>query len=168
MKTAKKFSIKEIFALAVAAEARTGDLYREFQKIFSHDPAAVDFWKEMEADERLHEDTLQEMYETLSEKEKSSTLENPLFEKAEGLLKGISPDRILDSTITLDDAYETAYGLENSEVNTVMQFLVTEVVPSYKRHDFILAHVRGHVARLETFSRTVCDEECRRRIMAVR
>ncbi|MDA8432316.1 MAG: hypothetical protein M0Z60_05055 [Nitrospiraceae bacterium] len=166
MKVSGGLQIKDVFALAVAAEAGAGLLYSEFRRIFSHVPEAAGFWREMEADERLHENVLREMYDMLSEEEKNAAVDMPLFEEAKIYIGGISVRKILDATFSLDDAYEAAYALEYSEVNAVMQFIVSEIVPQYERHDFILSNLKDHVARLETFSHTLCNEECRRSIMA--
>lgn len=166
MKAGVRFRIKDIFSLAMAAETRAGLLYEEFGRIFSHVPAVCAFWREMASDERLHEDVLREIYDALGDEEKYSEIENPLFEKAKAFVGGIAVRKIVDAVDSLDDAYEAAYALEHSEVNAVMQFIVSDLVPQYKRHDFVLSHLKDHVARLEVFSHSICNEECRRSTMA--
>jgi hypothetical protein len=163
----KRYMVKEIFSLAIAAETKARTLYTEFGRLFRHVPAAFDLWRAMAADEQLHEDKLIEMFKALPEDETLSLKDDPLFEKAESFVSGISIAKIIVDTLTLDDAYETAYALEYSEVNAVMRFVLTDLVPPEVRHDFTLSNVEQHVSRLEAFSKTVCDEDCRRSIKAI-
>ncbi len=159
---------KEIFSLAIAAEAKARTLYTEFGRLFRHVQPALDLWTAMADDEQLHEDKLREMFTTLPEEEKLSLKEDDLFEKAESFVRGISMAEIIAKTQTLDAAYETAYTIECSEINAVMSFVLTDLVAPEARCDFAIANIQDHVSRLEVFSKTVCNEACRRAIKAIR
>ena len=163
----KRYTVKEIFSLAITAEAKARSLYIEFARIFRHVPAASVFWKVMADDERLHENKLREMFKTLSEDETLTLKDDPLFEKAESFVSAISISKIISETLTLDDAYETAYTIEYSEVNAVMRFVLIDLVAPEARRAFTISNVEEHVARLETFSKTVCDVVCRRAIQVI-
>lgn len=163
----KEYTIKDIFSLAIAAETQAKTLYVQFGKLFRHFPVAHDLWKEMADDEQQHADKLREMFEALSGEEKLSTKDDPLFEKTEILVRGISIAKIVMDTLTLEDAYETAYALEYSEVNAVMRFVLTELVSPDARNSFTISNLEEHVSRLETFSKTLCDVTCRRAIKPI-
>ncbi len=164
----KKYMIKEIFSLAIAAESKARTLYTEFEMLFCHIPQARALWKQMADDEQLHENKLREMFETLTDEDKLSLKEDALITRAESFVRSIPIAEIIASTRTLDDAYETAYALEYSEVNAVMRFVLTELVAPEARRDFALSNIEEHVSRLEIFSKTICDEACRREIKAIR
>lgn len=166
MKTS--YLLKDIFSIAIAAEAKGVLLYEEFGRIFSHVPEAAELWKAMADDERIHEQKLRAIYETISEEQRHTYIDNPMVERTEKLVAGLSVPGIIRSVTSLDDAYETAYSLEHSEINAVMHFILTELVPWDMRYDFTSSMVGEHMERLEAFSQSVFNAERRRAISAVK
>ena len=67
---------------------------------------------------------------------------------------------------TLDDAYEAAYSLESSEINSKVKSLLKEFMKSEEMIYFILSVLEHHVSKLEEFSKSFGDEEFRQKILA--
>jgi hypothetical protein len=64
----------------------------------------------------------------------------------------------------LNDAYELAHELENSEVNSIFKFLTSELIPSDKQEEFIFSTIKQHQQKLLDFDRNFGDSEWRKGI----
>jgi hypothetical protein len=67
---------------------------------------------------------------------------------------------------TLDDAYEMAYKLESSEINSKAKSLLKEFIKSDQMIYFILSVLDKHVSKLETFEKSFGDSEFMRNLPA--
>jgi hypothetical protein len=72
----------------------------------------------------------------------------------------------LQKVKNLDEAYEAAYNLESSEINSKVKSLLKEFMKSEEMIHFILSVLEHHVSKLEEFSKSIGDEEFRIRILA--
>lgn len=141
-------TVKDLLLLAIAAEEKARVFYSRLAMMFSHVPSVSAVWKEMMNDEVQHAGKLKEIFELLSEKE-AVMPDASIYEKLESGYNSFALDDVFNSIDTLDDAYEAAYSLENSEINDSFKFIMNKYVPSGERHDFVLSMMWEHVARLE-------------------
>jgi hypothetical protein len=72
----------------------------------------------------------------------------------------------LQKVKTLYDAYHAAYNLEFSEVNSKVKSLIKKYIKSDEMIHLFLSVLEHHVSKLEEFSKSYCDKESRKRILA--
>ncbi len=65
----------------------------------------------------------------------------------------------LQNVKNLDDAYDAAYNLEFSEINSKVKSLLRKFMKSEEMINFILSVLEHHVSKLEEFSISFGDEE---------
>jgi rubrerythrin len=160
-------TVSDLFALATAAEKAAMDFYSELWRMFSHVPQVGLFWEDMMRDEALHARELQEIRNTLTDERLSRPADPSVVAKARSELERFSRKLALTPVETLDDAYEIAYELESSEINAVLQAIISEFVSSEVRTNFVLSLIREHVSKLEDFSKSVVGADERRNILAM-
>jgi rubrerythrin len=141
-------TVKDLLLLAILAEEKARIFYSGLVKMFLHVPQVSAVWKEMMSDEVLHARKLKEIFKLVSEKE-AVMPDASIYEKLGSKLNSIVLEDVFNSIDTLDDAYEIAYSLENSEINDSFKFIMNEYVPSGERHNFVLSMIWEHVSRLE-------------------
>jgi rubrerythrin len=159
-------TMAELFALAISAEEAAMNFYSELSLIFSHVTPASLFWEKMTRDEVLHLRELEYIRDAFTDQQLTSPPDRSLITKARKELDRFSAKFDTKAIKTLDDAFEIAYELEYSEVNTVFQAIVSEFVSSGVRSQFVLSLLGEHVSRLEDFSRAGFDSDIRKNILA--
>jgi len=159
-------TISELFTLAIEAEKAAMNFYSDLSLIFSHVPQVGLFWEKMAKDEVIHARELEDIRSMLTYQQLTMPSNSSLITKARRELGRFSAKFDIKSIKTLDDAYDIAYELEYSEVNTVFQAIVSEFVSSDIRSKFVLSLLREHVSRLEDFSRTGFNPDNRENIRA--
>ena len=143
-------TIEQLFELSMAAEKTAGDFYAGLARKFSHLPEVSEFWKEMARDEERHIMGLEAIRDSLTSGQLFVPADQAVLGAVKNALK-FSVKEMLASVRNLDDAYELAHDLENSEVNTVFEFLSTEFRPSRERKEFVRSQVKGHIIKLLSF-----------------
>jgi len=157
-RSAQRLTLHEALEQAILVEEAIGGLYRELQRRFSHHPGAVALWKAMAADEDGHAQMLRQVQERSSPELLGQLATGETGAKIASVIKLIDTDP-LTSVSTLEDAYDLAHRLESSEVNSVLQFLVTEAVPGDLEPDFIRGHITVHQKRLADFRQVLDSPE---------
>jgi len=152
--SANNETIAGLFELAITAEEVAQEFYLRLTDWFSHLPGVADFWYEMARDEAIHADHLKTIRATLTPEQLQAPVDPAIWWKA-GMIRGLSTEDSLRSVETLDDAYQTAHELENSEVNTVFELLTTEYVDSSSKKKFIISQLNEHTAKLMHFTETL-------------
>ena len=156
-------TIKDLLLLAISAEESARAFYAELSGMFKHMPDISVRWRELMEDEALHKSRLEKIFRQLTEDELSAPAPD-ILKKLKITLQGYSLEDKLNSVETLDDAYDIAYWLEYSEVNTAFEVILSRFVPSETRKDFVMDLISEHVAKLHGFG----DAEWRQRIKAVK
>lgn len=154
-------TVKDLLVLSISAEESARAFYSELSKMFGFMPDISARWKELMNDEDLHKTSLEKILRQLSEEELSSPAPD-ILQKLRGTLSGNSLEDKLNSVKTLDDAYDIAYWLEYSEVNTAFEVILSRFVTSAERQGFVIDLIDEHVARLRGFG----DAEWRQHIRA--
>lgn len=155
-------TVSDLFDLACQAERAAADFYYRLSNLFSHVPEVRKFWKMMMQDEFIHAAELTAIRNGMTELQLERPADQATMDKLVEEVSRFAPKFDLKDVETLDDAYEIAYDLEYSEVNTVFKAIVSEYVSSEDRIRFVLAQNGEHVSRLEAFSKSIADpaERC--------
>jgi rubrerythrin len=143
-------TVRDLLLLAMSAEESARAFYASLSTKFAHMPDVSARWKELMRDEALHKSRLEKILSQLSEKELSAPAPD-IFQKLKETLHGNSLEEKLASIETLDDAYEIAYWLEDSEVNAAFKIILSRFVTSEERKDFVMDLINEHVSKLRGF-----------------
>ena len=142
-------SIGELFEVAIALERAAETLYRELEKMFSHYPEVSLFWKSYAEEEDGHAAYLERTRGRMSSERLSGHADITILQKAQECLEKTSPV-VLAGIQTLEDAYQLATELKNSEVNTIFEFMIENFsTDEWEQSQFLQAQLKSHVARLE-------------------
>lgn len=140
-------TVAELFELAIAAERTAEDLYRGLAVRFVHHREVADFWGEYAAEEAGHAQWLERLRDSLSPEQLSAPAD-PLMLRNARRLRQFSVENALQGIRNLEDAYQLVNELENSEINVVFEFLITNFSSDEKAQSFLRSQLREHVARL--------------------
>jgi rubrerythrin len=141
------YTIGDLIELAIALERSNESYYRGLQEKFSHSPDVREFWQAYADEEDGHARWLEQLRERVKEK-LSTRLEHPhLVEVAQRLLK-ITPEEHLSRVNNLDEGYHLAVELENSETNTIFEFLILNYSLTAQAANFLQAQLHSHIKRL--------------------
>ena len=162
----KLTSLGELIDTAIAAEDAARKVYLGFTHKFISLPDISDFWQTMADDESDHARILSGMREHVSAEELAAPIDARLAEKAHQL-RGLDIRKLVNSVHNLNDAYQVAYDLESSEVNTVFNFLTIRFLSVDESYDIITATIDRHLLRLAEFTRAFGDAEQCKRIAAI-
>ncbi len=154
-------SVDTMLSLLIDAETASQSFYLRLMEVFAHEPIAAQVWWKMGADEAAHIRLLEQVRKNLPLERLQSPADPIWLEKARSAAR-FYPDKVMARIQTLEDAYQEAHALENSEINAVFEFVMTEFFPSRLRWDFVHNMLREHVQRLDELRTT----EWRRSILA--
>lgn len=140
-------TVAELFELAIKLEESAQDLYRGFESKFSHHQKIADFWKQYAAEEAGHARWLARLRGGLSTEELSALADPSMYEAARRLLKSFVGNRLAGVT-DLEDAYQLAHELENSEINTIFEFLIVHFSTDETTQNFLRSHLKDHIGKL--------------------
>ena len=143
-------TISELFDYAVKLERATETLYRACEKLFAHSPEVALFWKRYGDEENGHALYLERIKANLEAERLAAPADVKMIWAARECLMASSLER-LDQVQNLEDAYQLALELENSETNSIFEFMVhnfskDELARSRK---FIHTQLTTHIAHLE-------------------
>ncbi len=147
--TKDKLTFNELFDLTIAAEETAEKVYRSFEKQFAHHPQIAHFWKSYADEEAGHARYLRELRSEISAERLEETADGSLFQQVQKLRRRLVKDH-LSSIHTLEDAYQLATELENSEVNSLFTFVVTYFTPPerLKSQELLRSVLNDHINKL--------------------
>jgi len=155
-------TVTHLFTLATAAENAAEAMYLILAQRFAPYPEVARFWHEMAHEETVHARTL----ERLRELQASEVLDSPadpcMLQKAE---RNAHEDIIERArrVSDLEEAYQLAHAVENSEVNAVSELLLTTFPEDPASGQFLRAQLHEHVQRLMTSFPSAYSEVITRR-----
>jgi len=142
-------TISTLIELAIRSERAAQAYYLGLADLFAHEPEVAAFWRMYAGQEHGHATWL----ERLRERSAPETLNRPADPHMLTAIRHMfrfSPDRILAQIETLEHAFQQAVDLENSETNTVFDFLIVHYPAEEETPEFLRAHLGEHIALLET------------------
>ncbi len=161
MTVSREKTVEFMISTLLQAETAAQTFYLWLMDAFAHEPDAAQVWWKMGADEAAHIRLLERVLNSLPPEQRLSLVDPLMLEKAIAAAR-FSPHRALERIVTLEDAYQVAHSLENSELNAVFEFVLTEYFPKPLKRDFVHNMLREHVDRLNGLRTT----EWRRSILA--
>jgi hypothetical protein len=152
-----------LFELAMAGERAAEGFYDGIAVKFGHEAAVSSFWKTMASDEREHIRILENIRKTLTQAQLSAPADPFIFQTAAENARVQIKD-VLGMVRNLNDACVLAHLWENSDVNRVFEFLVTQFIPFADDGRLIRLQVMNHRNRLVLFSQAFGEAEVRKKI----
>ena len=162
----KTNTVSDIFRIAISLEKRAEAFYFGLSNKFSDYSEVSEFWKGMMKDEIQHARALQKSFDSLTEEERLLPVDVAGISYSDNEMQGYLSLCDLQRVKNLDDAYEAAYNLEFSEINSKVKSLLRKFMKSEDTKYFILSVLEHHVSKLEEFSKSFGDENFRQRILA--
>ena len=143
-------TIGELFNYAIELERVTETLYRQLEKMFAHYPEVALFWKQYANEENGHASYLERIRAGVDADRLSSPADDVILQKVQQCL-GMASETRLEGIKTLEDAHQLATELENSETNTIFEFIILNFSTDElaKSHSFLRTQLNTHIARLE-------------------
>lgn len=143
-------TIAALFELTIEAEKIMLSYYQGLIKKFSHVAEISEFWKSMADDELQHIHALEGLRSSLAQDVLSSPAEPGMLQKIREAFRFTS-EEALGSVKTLEDAYEIANRLEDSETNRVTMLLNAKFVSSAEKKKFLMSLIETHLSDLAEF-----------------
>jgi len=142
-------TVTHLFILATAAENAAEAMYLILAQRFAPYPEVTRFWHEMAHEEAVHARTLERLRERLAPEVLDSPAEPLMLQKAEGNARKDIVERARRVS-DLEEAYQLAHAVENSEVNAIFELLLTTFAEDPASGQFLRAQLHEHVQRLTT------------------
>ncbi len=146
-------SVGDLIALLLQAETAVQALYLQLTEAFAHEPKAAEVWWKLGADEAAHIRLLEQIRDSLPSERLRAPADPIWLEQAKSAAR-FSPEQAMARIQTLEDAYQEAHAIENSEINAVFEFVMTEYFPRPLRVEFVHNMLREHVDRLYSLRTT--------------
>jgi len=124
----KKETLSEVFQLAITAEEAAENLYRHFAKLFAQHPEVAHFWKTYADEEAGHAHYLRKLYNELPPERLAERANSSMLKITHKLRRRLIKSH-LNEIQTLEDAYQLASEFENSEVNSLFMFILSNFTP---------------------------------------
>lgn len=144
-------TVGKLFDYAIELERAIETLYRRIGNMFTHHQDIAQFWKRYADDERGHASYLERVKEALDIRRLSEPAYGGMIHDVQKCL-GAASQRRLDNIQNLEDAYQLASELENSETNAIFEFMIMNFSTDELAisHKFLRAQLNSHLARLQT------------------
>ncbi|MBN1955741.1 MAG: hypothetical protein JW900_11910 [Anaerolineae bacterium] len=161
-------TIGELIEMAIALERGAEAFYLELAQLFSHHPDVAVFWEQYAKEETGHALWLEKLQQRLSDEKLAQPASSQMVTSAQRLLQ-LSPEKMLQSVKTLEDAYQLAHDLEHSETNAIFEFLIADFAIAEQAYPFLRSQLKEHIDRITTeFPRPFQDKVVRLAIKANR
>lgn len=143
----KNRTVDDLIDQLIQAETAAQTLYLRLMETFAHEPEAAEVWWKMGADEAAHIRLLEQTRSSLPPEQIQAPADPFWLEQALAAAR-LSPEQTLARIRTLEDAYQQAHAIENSEINAVFEFVMTEYFPRPLQRAFVVNLLKTHVDRL--------------------
>ena len=144
-----KSTVDDLFDMAIAAERTAEALYESLHDRFAAYPPVASFWHTYACEEAGHANCLQEIRDGIPANRLASQADPEMLDTARRNLAAAQRAGAVEIR-TMDDAYQLAHELEHSEVNTLLDLLVTNFVNDAQAHALLRSQLREHIDRLMT------------------
>lgn len=143
-------TVADLFEHAITLERGAEDLYRQLEKMFASHAEVAAFWRHYGDEENGHALYLERVRAGVGAGRLAQPADEDMMRKVRDCLELASPARLANIK-TLEDAYELATELENSETNAIFEFIILNFSTDElaKSHSFLRTQLNVHIARLE-------------------
>jgi rubrerythrin len=140
-------TLADLIELAIQLENATEALYRGLGAKFAHHPELEKFWQRYAAEELGHARWLERLRRDSSAEQLSAPADPMMLKMAQKMLQ-FSVDSALAKIKNLDEAYELAVDVENSETNAIFTFLITNYYADKDTVAFLRNQIKDHINNL--------------------
>lgn len=144
----KSATINELLELAIAIENATDVFYRGLAAMFAHEPEVERFWRHYADAEAGHARWIANMRAQLDEAKLRQPANVDMVKLARQCLR-VSPESRLQMISNLEEAYQAAIEIENSETNAIFEFLIADFALTSRSGEFLRSQLHNHMDELE-------------------
>lgn len=158
-------TIAELFETSISLEREIQAIYSYWHTLFAASPKAASFWQEYAREEDFHAKLLINLSEQLTASQLAEPADPSVYESAtrtQYLVNSLNRD-----IKTLDEALELATQIEHSEVNSILEFLVTHFSTKESTKAMVQSQLREHVGKLNVLTPALIFGENYKTIKAV-
>ena len=143
-------TIAELLEKAIAVERGSEEFYRRLAAMFPDQQEVARFWLRYADEEKGHATYLVRMRERMSEQQLQGAADARMLDMMRKSLE-YNLDQLLDRIHTLEDAYQLAVEMENSETNSIFEALITNFSAAdlAKSNSFLRVQLKYHIAALQ-------------------
>ena len=159
-------TVEELFDIAIYLEEAGEGVYGYWQKLFANYPKVAAFWQEYHEEEILHAKLLRKIKASLTPEQLAKPADVEVYNSAcnvQAYVKHVKKD-----VNTLDEALDLAAQYESSEINTILEFLVTHFSEEETTKEMVHVQMREHVEKLNKISPVLIFGKDYKTIKAVR
>lgn len=140
-------TVNQLFTLAITAENAAEAMYLVLAQRFAPFDEVAQFWREMAHAETVHARVLERMRGRLDPVVLNSSGDPVVLRQAQEVARHevVAAAR---AVADLEDAYQLAHETENSEINTVFEFLVITFPENPATGEFLREQLQIHAQRL--------------------
>jgi rubrerythrin len=135
----------ELLELSLGFEENARELYKEWSQLFAGLPDVAAFWSEYASDESYHARLLEELRLRLSPEQLATPIENDLVGDTKRLLAYLQKERNIED---LEQAFDFAYMIENSEINPLFETIMSTFEPDEKAISLFRLQLHEHIGKL--------------------
>lgn len=114
---------------------------------FARHEDVAGFWRECAGEEVMHAEWLERLRDSLTPERLSAPADPEVMEDARRALQ-VPVKRRLQDVYNLEDAYQLAHELENSETNAVFGFLISNFAEDKETQAFLRSQLQDHIGKL--------------------
>jgi len=146
----KTETVSDLFGYAIELERASEALYLKLGAMFTQHSEVERFWKRYAEEEAGHASYLERVRATVDPARLAGPADRDMLLMVRRCLKQTAQANLKDVK-TLDDAHQLATELENSETNTVFEFMIMSFSTDElaKSQPFLRTQLNTHVARLD-------------------
>lgn len=144
----KGSTLAHLFELAIKLERSAETLYQELAAMFAHEADLFEFWQNYAQEESRHAQGLERIRANVSDELLFAPADPSILDKAYKMSE-FSQEAALQQVGNMEDAFQLASELENSETNAIFDFLITNYSQDPESVAFARAQLTGHIEHLQ-------------------
>jgi len=144
-------TVDELFEAAIGLEHSMAQLYQRFADHFSHHPQVASFWRRYADEEHGHAVYLEHIRSGMPPQGLSALPDATIARRVRACQTTMAAE-LRAPIVTLEQAYQLAIELENSETNAVFEFMIMNFSTGdlSKSHKFLRNQLSSHISHLTT------------------
>jgi hypothetical protein len=141
-------TIADLLELAIQIEQASQQLYARLETKFPGQPEVAAFWRRYAAEELGHARWIENLRTKSAPELLTKKTDAEMLSTADRMLK-FSAAHALKTVSNLEDAYQLATDLENSETNAIFEFLIANYGGDPNTITFLRTQLNLHINRLK-------------------
>ncbi|MCL4529164.1 MAG: hypothetical protein M1282_07100 [Chloroflexi bacterium] len=142
-------TVADLIGLAIQIENTCQALYEGMERKFAHTPEVTSYWHHYALEEAGHARWLTDLRAKSTAEQLEQKADADILLHAQKMLK-FAVDQAGKNIRNLEDAYQIASELENTETNAVMEFLITNYADNRGTANFLRSQLNVHMTNLQS------------------